>query len=227
VSRRARALLLGLAALTCAALAAAVASGYRETVAGQYGQLRPVVVAREALTSHVPLGRADAAHLLAVRRVPSRFVPPGALADPDGAVGLEPTGPIPAGSYVVANLLRPPSRGKEPAPGPLAGAGRQPVEITVSGAGALAAGGHDPIGLAVDVVVTSEPGPGREGRTYVAAPDVKLLALSEGPASEQGADPLARGSQWTATVAVTRAQALRLIHAESFAREIRLIEARG
>jgi Flp pilus assembly protein CpaB len=225
VSRRARALILGLAALACASLAAVVASGYRETVAAQYGPLREVVVARGALPAHTPLGPGDAEHLLAVRRVPARFVPPGALGDPGGAVGLEPSARVPAGSYLVADLLRPPTRTGRRQAGPVAGPGHQPVEITVTGAEALAAGGRDPTGRPVDVVVTTEPGPGGHGRTYVAAPGVRLLALAEGPASDQGADPLARGAQWTATVAVTRAQALRLIHAESFAREVRLIDA--
>jgi hypothetical protein len=184
-------------------------------------------VARGPLSSHTPLSSADAERLLAVRKVPARFIPPGAIADPGGAVGLEPAARVPAGSYVVADILRPPTKAGSEQAGPVAGPGRQPVEITVSGAEALAAGGRNPTGRSVDVVVTTEPGPGGHGRTYVAAPRVRLLALAEGPASEQGADPLARGAQWTATVAVTRGQALHLIHAESFAREVRLIDARG
>ena len=35
----------------------------------------------------------------------------------------------------------------------------------------------------------------------------------------------AAGETWVATLALTRAQALRLIHAQSFAREVRLIGA--
>jgi hypothetical protein len=106
------------------------------------------------------------------------------------------------------------------------GAGRQPVEIAVAGAEALAAGGDDPTGMLVDVVVTTEPGPGGEGRTYVAAAGVRLLALLEGAGGDGANDPLATAGQWEATLALTRPQALRLIQAESFARSVRLIAAR-
>jgi Flp pilus assembly protein CpaB len=98
------------------------------------------------------------------------------------------------------------------------------VEISVSGAEALAASGGDPRGTRVDVIVTTEPGPGGgSGRTYVAAERVELLALGQ---SDPGADaglPGAGSADWTATLALTRAQALRLIQAESFARQVRLI----
>jgi Flp pilus assembly protein CpaB len=98
------------------------------------------------------------------------------------------------------------------------------VEIAVTGAEALAAGGEDPIGDHVDVIVTTEPGPGGgHGRTYVAAKGVRLLALSQSE-DGSGSDYSAAGvASWTATLALTRAQALRLIQAENFARGVRLI----
>jgi len=66
--------------------------------------------------------------------------------------------------------------------------------------------------------VTSEPrGPG-PGRTYIAAAGVKLIALSR----QEPTGPGPAGG-WTATLALTRAQALRLIEAESFARAVRLL----
>jgi hypothetical protein len=68
----------------------------------------------------------------------------------------------------------------------------------------------------VDVVVTTEPsGPG-SGRTYIAAPAVPLLSLA--PGSEAGEAETA-----TATLGLTRPQALRLIAAESFARRVTVI----
>jgi Flp pilus assembly protein CpaB len=91
------------------------------------------------------------------------------------------------------------------------------VEITVSGGEALLAGGSPP-GSRVDVVVTSEPNGSGPGRTYVAAAAVRLLELTrqvvEGPGPSPG---------WSATLALTRDQALRLIEAESFARSVRLL----
>jgi hypothetical protein len=76
----------------------------------------------------------------------------------------------------------------------------------------------------VDVVVTRAPGPGGAGRTSVAAEGVELLGLTE--TGEPNAEPtLGAGgvSAYVATLAVARSQALRLIEAENFAREVRLI----
>jgi hypothetical protein len=143
-----------------------------------------------------------------------RFVPPGALAVPEQALGLEPEATIPAGAYVLGAQLEPPSRHRSAGPG--LGAGRRPVEINVSGAQALLAGGPLVAGAPVDVLVTTEPqGPG-PGRTYVAAGHVPLLALEPG-----------EGGGAAATLGLTRDQALELISAESFARGVRLLPVPG
>jgi Flp pilus assembly protein CpaB len=226
MSRRGRALAFGVAALACAGLAAAMASGYRSDVASQLGPLRAVVVAARALPARDAL-TAGAVHAsLEVRRVPARFVPPGALASPAQAIGRAPAATIPAGGYVLAAQLRAP--GAEPgsrAPSPV-GPGRSPVEIAVTGAAALAAAGEDPASSRVDVVVTTEPrGAAAIGRTYVAASGVRLLDLQQSSSSDPSASagsPIGAGG-WSATLALTRPQALKLIEAESFAREIRLI----
>lgn len=102
-----------------------------------------------------------------------------------------------------------------------------PIELEVTGAGALLAGGGQD--SRVDVVVTSEPGPGARGRTYVAAAGVELLGLTEGGASDPEDDPLAAAGApplYVATLAVSRDDALKLIQAENFARQIRLIPTR-
>jgi Flp pilus assembly protein CpaB len=227
VSRRARAIAFAALALACAGLAAAVASGYRGGIEAQLGPLRPVVMAAGELEERRPVTAQDAADLLEVRRVPERFAPPDGLTDPRQAIGREPLTSIPAGAYVTAGLLRAPSPGNRQRPIRALKAGGEAVEVTVTGAAALAAGGSDPTGEAVDVVVTTEPGPGGgAGRTYVAAEGVHLLALSEGDAS--GGDIAGAGpAAWVATLAVSRAQALRLIHAQNFAREVRLIGSAG
>jgi pilus assembly protein CpaB len=213
MSRRVRALGFLFAALIAAATAAAIANGYGDSVVNGYGQLRPVLIASSDLPAGKPIDPRVAGGDLEVRRVPVRFAPAGALSAPAEAVGLAPSSPIPAGSYLLAAQLHPP----RPA-GPLAtlDGGRRPVEIAVSGAGALDALGASPVGSKVDVVVTTEPSGSGDGRTYVAAPSVPLLGL--GPGGEG-----VEGETATATLGLTRSQALRLIEAESFARRVTLI----
>ena len=215
MSRRTRAGVFLALAVLAAAAAAAIVAGYGSSVARGYGPLRRVVVLEADLPAGRTIGAGEVASRLDVRRVPVRFVPTGALSVPGDALGLVPRGPVPAGSYLLAAQLRPPRRERRPG---LAG-GRRPVEIAVSGADALLALGPG-AGRRVDVVVTSEPtGPG-PGRTYVAASAVPLLALGPGP---EGPGP---GGTSAATLGLTRAEALRLIAAESFARKLTLLPER-
>lgn len=218
MSRRGRALAFVLAALFSAVVAAAIADGYGNSVARGYGALRPVLVARADLGAGRAIDPARAAGALERRRVPAQFIPPGALESPAEAIGLVPAAPIPAGSYLLASQLHPPRVDGAAALG--LGRGRHPVEISVSGAEALLVAGAQPVGERVDVVVTTEPSGAGSGRTYVAAAAVPLLAL--GP----GADGAATEGAAAATLGLTRGQALRLIAAESFARQVTLL-ARG
>jgi pilus assembly protein CpaB len=221
VSHRARAASFAAAAAICGGLAASAAGGPSDGLTAQLGELRTVVVATRGLPSGRPLSRRTVRRALELRRVPERFLPPDALADPAQALGRSPAAPIPAGGYLVGSQLTTPREEHESAP--RLEAGRRPVEIAVEGAGALAELGN---GRRVDVIVTSEPGPGSgAGRTYVAVRSVGLLDLR--PAGgEAGSDDLLTNpasEAWIATLALTRAQALRLIQAESFARSVRLI----
>ncbi len=221
MSRRARAVAFGAAALACAGLAAAVAGGYRADLESQLGPLRPVLVARAAIPAGRPLRALQARELLEVRRVPQRFAPAGVLSAPEQAVGRAPAAPIPAGAYVLAAQLENPRRRRRGSR-PRLGNGRKPVEISVVGAQALASASGGSGAESVDVIVTTEPGPGGgSGRTYVAAEGVRLLALAE--SGDSGAGLPGTGQPWTATLALTRPQALRLIQAENFARQVRLI----
>ena len=221
MSRRARAIAFAVAAALCAGLAASATRGPGNELAAQLGELREVVVATEALPAGRPLRGATLREALELRRVPERFLPPGALSDPVQALGRSPVAAIPAGGYLLASLLRS-EKPKREEPGRLGG-GRRPVEITVEAAGALAT----PAGRSrrVDVVVTEQSDPvGGDGRTYVAAGGVRLLALRPAGASE-GEDVLPGPASVAsiATLALTRDEALRLIEAESFARSVRLI----
>jgi Flp pilus assembly protein CpaB len=212
MSRRARAIAFLGAAIACALLAAAVAAHYRSRVEGRYGPLRPVVVAAAALRPGRPLGPEDLSRDLAIRRVPASFAPPTALARPADALGRAAVAVVPAGSYVLGAQLEVP-RSDEPAIAGVGG-GLRPVEVRVIGAGALTVAGGSPEGSKVDVVVSQSPGLGRKAHTYIAAREVPLLAL-DGPGGP--------GEGGTATLALTRSEALRLISAESSARQIRLL----
>jgi Flp pilus assembly protein CpaB len=211
VSRRGRALGFLVAAVVCALLAAMVAAGYRSRVDGRWGELRPVVVAARDLPAGRPLGPA-ALESLSVRRVPARFAPPGALRGPAEALGRAPAAPVPAGAYLLASQLELP-RAERPRRPALAG-GRRPVQLRVTGAGALLVGGGGPEGGRVDVVVSRSPGLGRRAHTWVAASRVPVLALDR---------PTGPGEGWTATLGLTRSEALELISADASGRQIRLL----
>ena len=212
MSRRARALAFLVAALICALLAAAVAGRYRSRVEGRYGPLRPVVVAVAELPAGQAIDPHQAQAALAVRRVPSSFIPPGAMTHPADALGRAPGATIPAGSYVLGVQLAVP-QAEAPRP-PGVGAGRRPVQVPVAGAEALLVGGTTPEGEMVDVVVSQQAGLGRTARAYVAATAVRLLALQS---------PGQPGEGWSATLALGEQQALDLIGAQSAGREIRLL----
>jgi Flp pilus assembly protein CpaB len=214
MSRRGRAIGFLVAALAAAAAAAAIADGYGESVSRGYGALRPVLVATSDLQAGKEIDPGIAGSELKVRQVPLRFLPPAALADPREALGLVPVVAVPAGSYLLGTQLRPPRAGRV-ATG--LGEGRRPVEITVGGAGALSAFGAQPVGSKVDVAVTTEPSGSGDGRTYIAAAAVPLLALGAGGEGSPG--------EAAVTLGLTRAQALRLLAAESFARRVTVIPA--
>jgi hypothetical protein len=214
VSRRRRSLAFGLAALAAAAGAAAVAERYGSTVARGYGPLRPVLVTLHRLPAR-PIDPQAASADLVVRRVPERFARADALAAPAEAVGLEPSAALAPGAYVSASLLRPPRRRVRRSRG--LGRHRSPVELMVSGAGALLAGGVAGAGTRVDVVVSGDPA---GGGARVAASSVPLLSLTPGP---EGEGP---GAGAAATLGLERGEALGLIGAESQGRRITLLPVR-
>ncbi len=215
MSRRGRAVAFGLLALVAAAAAAAIADRYGARIARGYGPLRPVVVLDSRLPAGRKIGPREVGRALATRRVPARFVPPGALAAPAEALGLAPRATLPSGSYLLAAQLGAARRGEGRRR--RLGGGRRPVEIAVSGAGALLGAGPIASGEKVDVVVTGEPSAAGAARTYIAAPAVPLLAL------RPGSEDAESGNVAEATLGLTRRQALRLIAAESFARRITLL----
>jgi len=215
VSPRARAVLFAVGALACAGLSAALAGSAVPPETG-LGELRPVVVTANTVERGAVLDRDSVERDLEERRVPAAFAPPDALGLPAEALGRRAGVTLPAGSYLTASSLTTAARSEDGRAGPPRGT--TPVEITVTGAGALDAARVAP-GAPVDVVVSGDPGPGpAAGRTYVAAKRVPLLTLRKAPAETGlGAD------RWVATLALRRDQALRLIRAEGVAGSIRLL----
>lgn len=213
--RRKRALAFLVLALLAAAAAAAIAAGYGARAVRGFGPLRSVVVLGARIAPGRRIGPEEIDSALLVRRVPVRFVPPGALVAPEEALGLVARAPLPAGSYLLGGQLGIARKARRE--GPRLRGGRRPVEIAVSGADALLAAGPPSPGARVDVVVTSEPAAAGPGRTYVAAARVPLLALRPG---SEGPGP---GTMAAATLGLTKGQALRLIAAESFARKMTLL----
>lgn len=212
MSRRTRALLFLVAALICALLAAMVAGRYRSRVEARYGPLRAVVVSTAELPARQPIAIEDVGSLLAVRRVPASFAPPGTLVRPADALGRSPTATIPSGSYVLGAQLAVPRPDHRHTSG--VGQGLRPVEVAVAGAEALTIGDGSPEGSRVDVVVSRQAGLGRSASARITATNVTLLALQSPPGPGEG---------WSATLAVTEQQALSLIGAQSAGREIRLL----
>ena len=216
MSPRVRAALFAAGALVCAGLSAALAGTATSTGEGVLGELRDVAVTQEALAKGTVLERAVVRESLESRRVPADFAPPDVVAVPAQALGRRLAVALPPGSYLTASAL---AAGTDSG-GRDAGAprGTTPLELAVTGAGALAASRVRP-GARVDVVVSGVVGPGPGGgRAYVAARAVTLLALRKAPAATG-----ISADRWVATLAVARDQALRLIRAEDTARSIRLL----
>jgi pilus assembly protein CpaB len=208
--RRRGVLLLGLAAV-CAGLAASLVNQYANDVSAQVGPLQPVVVARRDVPRGTLVTPAIARSALDQRRVPLRFAPPRSLRAPQEALGYRTLASIAMGDYVGEAQLGTPRR----APRPHGMQGGRLVEVAVTGARTLA-GALRP-GALVDVLVTTD-GDSGSPRTYLALQRVQLIDFREssGTAARDGADA-------TATVRVTLRQAVTLIAAQNFAREVRVV----
>jgi pilus assembly protein CpaB len=218
--RRRRALVLLSLALACGGLAASRVQSRERQVEAAVGQLVPALVTR----ADVDAGARLKAGQLAVRQVPSRFLPRDALAAPDEVAGQRLATALPAGSYVTASALDA-RRGRESgAPGAPIRPGERSTEVAVAGGEGLAGA---PPGTRVDVLVTTESRSGAGGRTYLALQDVELLGVrpadAGGGAGAGGDGGTGSRASSVATLRVTLREAIFLTAAQSFAREIRLL----
>lgn len=204
MSRRRRGLLFAvLSAL--AALIAALAVGRHERALSSEEEVRAVVVA----ATEIEAGERIEPDGLRVRRLPASAIAPEAFEDPSAIAGSRAAIEIPAGAYLLPGLLGRPRR-VPGSPGPAPGGAT--IEISVTGAAALRKGGA--VGERVDVLVTRDSQRGLGGRTRIAVTGARLLDLDGGADQERAR---------TATLALGRKDAIRLIEADSYAREIRLI----
>lgn len=216
MSRRGRALAFALLAAACGIASASIAASYRERVDGRLGETRSVLMLTRTLAPGAKLTAATLGRSAELREIPVRFLPPDAIATAREVAGRRLAAAVPAGSYLLGSQLRTARSVQAP---PRLSDRLHPVEVTVSAAGALA--GSAP-GERVDVVVAGDPVVGARARVRLAARNVRLLAIAPAdPADET----VAGSGGWSATLALTRSQALELIEAENFAREIRLIPA--
>jgi pilus assembly protein CpaB len=204
VTRRRRALVLAGLALALGGLAAADVTGREAALQRRLGGPVDVVVARDPIAAGARVRPRD----LAVRRVPRRFAPGGAVASPAALLGLRAAVDVPAGTDLTVGMVGDGDGDGEPGPGgPPVRRGERVADVVAQGSAELvAAGGR------VDVLVTQEPRPGRPGATVLALEDVEVLS-----ARPAGAGRVA------VALRVTVRQAIYLAAAQAFARELRLL----
>jgi pilus assembly protein CpaB len=218
VTRRRRALLLGGLALLLGGLAASNVASREAALARRVGGLVDVVVAREPVAAGAPL-RPGA---LAVRRVPRRFAPDGAIAEPETLTGLRASVDIAAGTDLTTAVVGDGPGANTTRSGPPIRPGERVAELVALGSPELIAAGSR-----VDVLVTPEPDAGENGQAVLALEDVEVLQAT---AAEQSDEPESKaagkpspGARVAVSLRVTLRQAVYLAAAQDFARELRLL----
>jgi pilus assembly protein CpaB len=209
--RRRAAALLGLA-LLLGVLAASDVAGREAALRRQLGPTVPVVVVRVPLEPSQRITRSA----LALRRVPARFAPAGAIADAREAVGRHAAVAIAPGADLDPALLRVP--GDEAAPaGPTLRRGERALDVVALGSPEAVLAG-----TRVDVLVTYDGHAGGPGVTRIALQDAEVLDARPASTAE-GADTAAGLPRVLATLRVAVRQAVTLAAAVSAAREVRLL----
>jgi pilus assembly protein CpaB len=213
--RRRAAALLGLA-LLLGVLAASDVAGREAALRRQLGPTVAVVVVRTPLRAGQRIARAA----LAVREVPERYAPPGALRDPQAAVGQRAAVAIAERTDLAAALLAVPKSDAEPR-GPTLRPGERALDLVALGAADAVVAG-----VRVDVLVTYDGRAGAPGPTRLVLADVEVL--SAGPSPSADAPDAAGGlPRLLATLRVTVRQAVALTAAAAAARQVRLLPRPG
>jgi pilus assembly protein CpaB len=211
MSHRRRALLLGGLALVLGGLAASNVAGREAALARRVGDLVDVVVAREPIGA----GAAVRERALAVRRVPRRFAPAGAIASPQAVTGLRAAVDIAAGTDIAASMV---GDGPAQPAGPAIRRGERVARVVALASPELVTPGSH-----VDVLVTPEPREGAAGEAVLALEDVEVLAAVPAAAGDGPSGRSEPGARVDASLRVTLRQAVYLAAAQDFARELRLL----
>lgn len=185
-------------------------AGRERALRERIGEPVPVLVSRTAIEAGAPLRPAD----LAIRRVPARYAPRGALRSPAEVTGLRASVAIAPDSEVLAAMVDDSEAAAQ------VGA---PVRRGERIAEVVAAGSPDFVqpGARVDVLVTREDR-GGGGGTTLALQDVEVLG-AQSAASAPGEEAAATPARVAASLRVSLRQAVYLAAAQSFAREVRLL----
>lgn len=216
MTRRRRALLLGGLALLLGGLAAHNVAGREAALERRVGGLVDVVVAREPIEA----GALVKAAALAVRRVPRRFAPAGAIERPGALAGLRASVAIASGTDIATDMVGD-GRSRAAAGLPIRG-GERVAQLVALGSPDLVTAGSR-----VDVLVTPEPEGGAAGSAVLALEDVEVLAAA--PAQDDDSQAQAKagkpapGARVAVSLRVTLRQAVYLAAAQDFARELRLL----
>jgi pilus assembly protein CpaB len=205
--RRRAAALLGLA-LLLGVLAASDVAGREAGLRRQLGQPVPIVVVAKPLAAGDRISRAT----LAVRRVPERYAPRNALADPADAVGQRVRVAIAPGTDLDPAVLGTLTE-RETASAALRRGERAFDVVGVGAPDAIVPGSQ------VDVLVTYDGPRGGPGATRIALEGAEVLEAQRAPDGE-GASDLPRVQ---ATLRVGVHQAVALAAAVAAAREVRLL----
>lgn len=193
---RRAALLIGLA-LIMGALAAADIGGREQRLRQSLRPIVDVVVARSDIRAGTPLTQAK----LTTRRVPGRYAPMVAIAEPRALDGAVAAVDIQAGADISRAHIR--ARGAATD----LRAGERIVDVVATGSPRLIVAGSR-----VDVLVT------RDGSgTRLALENAEVMSARPAPVQDGGPARVAAGLR------VTVKQAVYLTSAQSFAREIRLL----
>lgn len=201
-------MLLGLA-LVLGTLSATHMARREAALEAQLGPTTDIVVARRDLAA----GRALELSDLGVRSLPARYGPPGEPAFAAALAGQKLAVPVAQGAPVTADLLERRPRTPESA----IGRGERAVDVIATGSPqAVIAGAR------VDVLVTTERRDTTHGTTRIALEDVEVLAAIAAGAAEDA--ETGRGApRVRATLRVSAAQAVYLVAAQTFARDVRLL----
>ena len=192
--RRRAAVLLSLAGVL-GTLSATHMSRREAALRAQVGPSVEVVVARKDLKAGQVIELSD----LGLRSLPARYAPAGEPVFAEGLAGHKLAVPVVAGGAVTPQLLARERR----TPASLVERGERAVDVVASGS-------VEP-GARVDVVATTEK------RTRVLMQNVEVLAAKPAAEKEDA------GPRVSATLRVSARDAVVLVAAQSFARDVRLL----